>query len=249
MSRLVVSLHDVAPVTLAASSCILRELAQLGVQKTSLLIIPDFHGRAPIQEASAFRGWLSQQAEAGHEPVLHGYYHARPAKKRENVMSRFITSVYTAGEGEFYDLEYEEAARRLAWGRAALDFLGRPITGFIAPAWLLGQAARKAVVDSGFHYTTSINAVEFFGGPGQCNARSRVWSTRTRIRQLASLTWNRGLSRLQRSASLVRIGIHPPDYEVSEIWGQIRQLVQEALRERQAMTYEEFVRQQEGGDR
>ncbi len=246
MSLLVVSLHDVSPVTWGDSEQILRELLELGVHQTSLLVIPNFHRKAPITGNECFRSWLTRQTEAGHEPVLHGYYHFRAPTRNEGLLNRVITRVYTNCEGEFFDLSRPEATRRLKQGRADLQFVGRTISGFIAPAWLLGREAEAAVEGCGFRYTTTINAVKIFGCGQSYGARSLVWSSRSRKRQVASLIWNRGLSRVLRSGEILRIGIHPPDYRIPMIWTQIRALIQQAARERSAITYEQFVNRIEG---
>jgi hypothetical protein len=48
MKSLVVSLHDVSPLTQTLCEEILAQLQQLGITQTSLLIIPNHHQRAPI---------------------------------------------------------------------------------------------------------------------------------------------------------------------------------------------------------
>jgi len=80
MPDLVVSLHDVSPLTQETCTRILEQLAEAGVRQTSLLVVPNFHGKAPVREYPEFQQWLSSQVAAGHEPVLHGYYHRRLAK-------------------------------------------------------------------------------------------------------------------------------------------------------------------------
>ena len=138
MSALVVSLHDVSPLTREVFTRMLRELAEVGVTKTSLLVIPDHHHRGPMLKDTGFCRWLEGLAKAGHEIVAHGYYHQRAEHGDETVWQRWMNSIYTQGEGEFYDLSNEEAADLLA--RAKEDFAKLDVpapTGFIAPAWLL----------------------------------------------------------------------------------------------------------------
>ncbi len=59
----------------------------------------------------------------GYEAVIHGHFHERPRPRRETVRDRLVTRVYTQNEGEFYDLPYDEALRRIT--RARDDFLRR----------------------------------------------------------------------------------------------------------------------------
>src|ERR1700751_52614 len=102
MKSLVVSLHDVSPLTQTQCEHILAQLQELGIQQTSLLVIPNHPRRAPITENASFRSWLARKVEAGHEPVLHGYFHQRPKRYTDSVRSKLTTELYTAGEGEFF---------------------------------------------------------------------------------------------------------------------------------------------------
>src|SRR5260370_16461862 len=80
MRALVVSVHDVSPVTQASCDKILQTLRSLGVSEGSLLIIPNHHHQAPVRENAAFKDWVLDLVRQGNEPVLHGYYHARSPK-------------------------------------------------------------------------------------------------------------------------------------------------------------------------
>jgi predicted deacetylase len=241
MPDLVVSLHDVSPLTQESCARMLEQLAELGVKQTSLLVVPNFHNEAPVSEHPEFQQWLSLKVAAGHEPVLHGYFHRRPSKPGDTLPGRFTTELYTAGEGEFYDLYCDEALKLLQRGLADFKFLPREISGFVAPAWLLGAGAREAIRLAGFRYTTSVGGVWMFKDDRRIPSRSLVWSTRSSWRQLASLGWNSSLARLLGRVGLLRIGIHPPDYRVGAVWAQIKTLVAGALETRTAVSYERFL--------
>src|SRR5260370_35444699 len=130
MRNLVVSIHDVSPLTQASCARILDDLQEIGVPITSLLIIPNHHERAPLTEYKEFRGWLKSKVKEGHEPILHGYYHARSPKNTDAGIVKFTNQVYTAGEGEFYDLNRSEASRRCRQGLTDLAVLQKPFSVF-----------------------------------------------------------------------------------------------------------------------
>ena len=241
MPDLVVSLHDVSPVTQESCTRILEQLAELGIRQTSLLVVPNFHGKAPVREHPEFQQWLISKVAAGHEPVLHGYYHRRQPKPGDSPLAKFTTEFYTAGEGEFFDLDRDEALKLLQRGLATFNFLPRVISGFIAPAWLLGTEAREAVRLARFRYTTSVGGVWTFKDNRRIPSRSLVWSTRSSWRQVVSLGWNSSLAGLLRGPGLLRIGIHPPDYQVRAVWAQITRLIARALETRTAVSYERFI--------
>jgi uncharacterized protein len=241
MRNLVVSIHDVSPLTQPSCARIMGDLQAMGVTLTTLLVIPNHHQRAPIVEHHDFQDWLKEKVSEGHEPVLHGYFHARTPKSTDAGIVKFTNQVYTAGEGEFYDLDRAEASRRLRQGLDDLAFLQRPIAGFVAPAWLLGLEAEAAVRQVGFRYVTTVGAVNVFDGVHRYASRSLVWSTRSSWRRVASLAWNQSLVSRLREKALLRIGIHPSDREIPMVWSQVRSVIASALEDRRPLSYEKFI--------
>lgn len=241
---LVVSLHDVSPRTQDACRTILAQLAASGVPRTSLLVIPDHHHRGHFLADGEFCRWLAEMASDGHEIVTHGYYHQRARRSGESAMQQFTTRVYTADEGEFYDLDRESARALVARGNAELQSCGLAPHGFIAPAWLLGGEAELALRDLGVEYTTTLGAVTDLQNDRTWNSQSLVWSVRGGWRRALSLMWNASLFRRLRANPLMRISIHPVDLEHAAIWRQITGLVARALHDRAPMTYHVWIAQQ-----
>ncbi len=238
---LVVSIHDVAPATRGRVEPILDQLGRIGVPRCSLLVVPDYHRTGRSLGEPGFVSWLQDLNAQGHEIVLHGFYHQRARRGGESARQKMITRVYTADEGEFFDLDYEEAARLLREARdefAAHEF--HP-TGFIAPAWLLGAEAQRAAIDAGFRYTTTLRTVRDFSAGEEFVSQSLVYSVRSGWRRVMSLAWNRGLFRRLTSNPLLRLGIHPPDIAHGAIWEQILALIGKALRDREPMSYQEWL--------
>ena len=245
-NALVVSIHDVSPLTRDRVQVMLADLAGLGVERTSLLVIPNHHHRAPMAVDNGFCHWLRDLASAGHEIVLHGYYHRRSPDKRSNeatssLREHFVTEYYTAGEGEFYDLSEGEAQRRLTRGLEDFRAAGFAPTGFIAPAWLLGEAAERAVRNAGFSYTTRLRNFKDLKSGRVGDSQSLVWSVRSGWRRQISRGWNAFLAARLRKHPLVRVGLHPPDWEHAVIRRQILKLLRAMLAGRRVMTYDEWL--------
>ncbi len=238
---IIVSLHDVSPLTWARSREIVADLAELGIKEVSLLVIPNHHARAPMTESPAFQDWLRVQNAAGHEIVAHGYFHQRSKKAGEGPWEKFITGCYTAGEGEFFDLTQPEADELLKRGRGDFRMCGLTPRGFIAPAWLLGNAALESVREAGFGYTTYLNRIHPLNGGPEVHSQSLVWSVRAAWRRVMSLGWNRLLAGRLKSNNVLRVGIHPPDWDHPAIRRQITQLIRSALAGRTALTYERWL--------
>ena len=238
---LVVSIHDVSPLTRGRTEAILQDLAVIGVSRTSLLVIPDHHHRAAIVEDEGFCEWLRGAQTVGHEVVLHGYYHQRP-KKDVGFLQNLITEHYTAGEGEFFDLTAAQARVRLE--KAGQEFSSRGFrpTGFIAPAWLLGQEAEAEVCRAGFAYTTRLQNFKNLKTGREHISQSLVWSVRSGWRRQVSLRWNAYLANRLKANPLLRVGLHPPDWDHPQIKEQILALTAAAQEGREVMTYEQWGR-------
>jgi predicted deacetylase len=239
---LVVSIHDVSPVTREAVARMLADLAEAGVGRVSLLVVPDHHHRGNITKDAAFGPWLRDLVAAGHEPVLHGYFHQRESRPKESARTRFFTRHYTAGEGEFFDIGIEEARGVLTRGRDELaECAGVMPTGFIAPAWLLSAGGEAAAREIGFDYTTRLKTVSDLASRRAHASQSLCWSVRNGWRRAASLGWNPLLFKTLRDNALLRLSIHPPDFAHAEIWRQIRLLAARALADREPIAYRDFV--------
>ena len=157
---LVVSLHDVSPMTRAGCAAILAELRALGVPAVSLLVIPDHHHRAPMLADAEFGPWLRAQAAAGMRSSSTGTItNARVAMARA-CATKATTRFYTADEGEFYDLDRASATALVDQGARGISTnSASPTAGFIAPAWLLGREAEAALRELRCEYTTRLGSV------------------------------------------------------------------------------------------
>ena len=185
--------------------------------------------------------WLRARASLGDEIVLHGYFHQRARQPGESAKAKLTTRIYTADEGELFDLNYTTARELLTRGREDFRKLALDPVGFIAPAWLLGTEAERAVRELGFTYTTRLGSVLDFTTGIPHSAQSLVWSVRSAWRRQMSLAWNATLAVRLRSNPLLRISIHPVDLKHPQIWSQIERLITSALRDRSALTYAEWI--------
>ena len=238
---LVVSLHDVSPRTRPACERIVTELDALGVRETSLLVIPDHHHRGHFLDDPAFCEWLTARSGIGHEAIIHGYFHQRTRRAGEAAVAKAMTRIYTADEGEFYDIDCATARGLVAKAREEFCGLGLDPRGFIAPAWLLGTEAEAALRELGIEYTTLLGRVVDFKRDKSYASQSLVWSARSAWRRAVSRVWNAFLFRRLAGNPLMRISIHPVDIEHPAIWRQIRALISRALADRKALTYHAWL--------
>jgi len=175
-----------------------------------MLVVPNHWGDAPLRAGSAFATRLRDWASGGVEMFLHGYYHRDPGE-HAGACDRFRARFMTASEGEFLGLSRTEAASRISDGRALIeDVIGRPIDGFVAPAWLYGPGAMDALRDAGvpiaedhFRVWSPATGRKLASGP------VITWASRTRTRLGSSLFAAAALR--HAPLSVLRIGVHPPD--------------------------------------
>ena len=208
--RLLASIHDVSP-RFEGEVDRLLDLVQRHVgERLAMLVVPNHWQQAPIVPGSAFATRLRSWSERGFEMFLHGFYH-RDSSAHARAFDRFRGRLMTAGEGEFLGLDRAEAVSRIASGRALVeDVTGRPIAGFIAPAWLYGPGALAALAESGIAIAEDHLRV-WSPRAGRLLSRSPVitWASRTRTRRASSILAAGALRCLPLRD--LRIGVHPGD--------------------------------------
>jgi uncharacterized protein len=205
-----VSLHDVAPDTLPECRLLLDILDGLRVPVT-LLVVPHYHHRTRVDADPGFATFLKERLARGDDVVLHGYYHLDDAPAARGPLGWLRRRIYTAGEGEFDSLDEATARARLSKGRELLTRIGAPPSGFIAPAWLLGPAAARAVRALGFAYTSARESLSRPADGMVVAAPSLVASTRAGWRRIASRIVIASRLALLARAPRVRVALHPAD--------------------------------------
>lgn len=238
---LVVSLHDVSPHTWEPCDRILQALRGMGLSEVSLLVVPNHHHRGHFLENPDFCEWLRARVSDGCEAVVHGYFHQREAREGETLRERVITRSYTAGEGEFFDIDRQPARELVSRAMGEFERAGLRSTGFIAPAWLLSAEGEQALRDLGLDYTTRLRGVWDLRDGWVEQSQSLCWSVRAAWRRVVSLAWNAWLFHRLETVPLMRIAIHPVDIAHPRIWEQIARMITAALRTREAHTYASWV--------
>lgn len=241
---LIVSLHDAHPGSHAAIAEQLGFLGAYGIKRTSILVVPEWHHEGPVTRDAAFCEAVSQWQAAGHEIVLHGYFHDRRESPPENLATLFWTRLYTNREAEFLDLPPDDARARIEQGRKLFASLDWNATGFTAPAWLMSRELVALLRQMGFVYTTRLREIVPLKGASlqPVPSQSLCYSTRSDWRPLASCAWNKRLFGRLRETNLVRLSLHPRDLEFPLIRRQVDQIVRACLKRGfQPTTYAEYV--------
>ena len=220
--RLLASIHDVGPRFAAEVDTLAGLLTGLlGGPRFAMLVVPNHWGEAPLAENRAFQTRLRHWAEAGVEMFVHGWFHKDLAE--HSGLTAFKARHMTASEGEFLGLPQAEAARRMAEGRDLIEqAIGKPVAGFIAPAWLYGPGAQAALAESTFALAEDHMKV-WQPATGRTLARGPVitWASRSRNRQRSSLAFAALARQTLGALDTVRVAVHPGDTTVPALMTSI----------------------------
>lgn len=203
-------LHDVAPETWPDYQPFVEAVDALGQIPMTLLVVPDFHKRNALDHAPDFCRAMGLRLGRGDELALHGFYHADDGPPPRSLRDYFMRRIYT-WEGEFYALSEQQALQRLGAGIELFEQRDWPLSGFVAPAWLMSEGTRRALRHSPLSYTSDPQHLYRLPDFTRVPAPGLVWSARS--------AWRRGMSRLVSSwrtvqlqqASTLRLGLHPVD--------------------------------------
>lgn len=238
--RLLASIHDVGPRFEREVEMLADRLSRhLGGPRFAMLVVPDHWGQAPLVGARAFQAKLRSWADGGVEMFVHGWTHRDDSRRRS-----FRARHMTAGEGEFAALSQGEALRRMTEGRALIeDVTGRPVAGFIAPAWLYGAGARAALGEAGFAMAEDHLRV-WRPADGRVLAKGPVvtWASRSRARIRSSLAFARLARSALRPLGTLRIAVHPGDTRVPALLDSIDASLAAAMKDRVAARYADLTK-------
>lgn len=241
--RLFLSIHDVGPkfeAQIDALATLYDEL--VGPNQFAMLVVPDHWNEAPLAAAPAFQAKLRRWSDAGVEMFLHGWSH-RDDSMHAGAIAGLKAKHMTAGEGEFLGLDVATATTRMAEGRKLVeDVIGRPVAGFIAPAWLYGAGAMAALTALNFPIAEDHLRV-WNPATGRTISSGPVitWASRSRMRTASSLFFA-GLARHALTPLLdMRIAVHPGDTTKPEITRSIAKTVRHAMKGRKVARYADLI--------
>ena len=143
-ASLLISIHDVSPLTLSECEQAVALLAELGIGASALtvLAIPHHEGAAPLDVHPPTIEFLRRLEEEGARLVMHGLTH-RMTGRAWSPLGFFRAHLFARGQGEFHASDADEANRRLDEGTAILRRAGleRAARAFVPG---LAAVARRA---------------------------------------------------------------------------------------------------------
>lgn len=231
-----VSIHDVSPLWEREIDVAL-DMAHARGAKPALLVVPNFHGKAPLGDHPKYVDRLRALEADGHEIYLHGFYHrsrawddvgARDAAEERGTRARlrhlFAQKVVSGSEAEFSDVSEAEAVKRLDDGERVLRDAGLKWTGFIAPAWSMPSWVLTLLGERGYRFTEDHLRIY---DPSTGRKKPSVvlnYASRTPGRLLSSVAWCR-VARPARALFPARIAIHPADMRYALLRHEVESLL------------------------
>jgi predicted deacetylase len=154
MPLLVVSVHDVAAATAAATRTWADALAGCGIPLTFLVVPGPWRGAelGLDDEGRALAAWLRSRQELGDEMSVHGWLHR--ADVRGRLPRRAVGTMVARGCAELWTTDRGLAAARTTEGLEVLRRNGLTAIGSTPPGWLSSRPARAGLADAGLQYVT-----------------------------------------------------------------------------------------------
>jgi predicted deacetylase len=245
-----VAIHDVAPATWPECLHLLHAIRAVAEIPISWLVVPRYH--CSTQRSPACEAALGRMLEDGHELVLHGYTHLDTEPLPASLRSRIVRTMYTEREGEFSALGAVEARRRIELGLGWFRARGWPVSGFVAPAWLVGPEVWPLLGGYGFTYTTTLARFHLLC-PNPESARRQLPAGRAVLAPALVYAARNGAGRalsphladlmaaLSGQAPLVRLALHPRDARHPALVRHAQGLVERLLQSREPLTKAAFA--------
>lgn len=234
-AALAVAIHDVEPRSHERCKEIREWLAERGVDRVTLLVIPaaDLH---PLgYRAPRLTAWLRTRVAVGDAIAQHGLSHKAISRAR---WPRSLLAQWQGGAAaEFPGLGAGETARRVEVGRQLLEEAELEARGFVAPGYAYTRALR-AVLSTSFDWFADLHAVRTRSGD-RVAAHALCLGNSTPLKRALSPTVVRLLAH-RTGPGLVRVDIHPADFANPSHVATLSRLLELAAG-RHAITYDDLA--------
>jgi len=241
-----ISLHDIAPIHLDRMRRALPLLRVWGVKKMTWLWVPDFHRKGASHTHTEFVAFCKEEHGIEIEWALHGYYHldVSTIDVGNSLRDRIRRKYMTGGEGEFLSIDAEQQRTRLEQGIEAFhQAFGEVPTGFVAPAWLYQPEFPKILREAEIRWTENHHGIMDISKNQFLHAPVITWATRKWYLKYGSLVVCPAIYARNNSAPLVRIAMHPHDFDHSVTVKSIAALVQKATTKRKQVSIMDVLSQ------
>ena len=228
---LVVAVHDVEPRTLERCRTIRDWLAERGIDRVTLLAVPDVDGQ-PLEPDGPCAQWLRLRVQEGDAIAQHGLRHRR--RRRAGTVRDWVADRQGGDAAEFVGMSDRETEHAVDFGRALLRNAGVPPRGFVAPAYAYTRALRRTL-ERRFAWYGGLLAIHT---TRPRRAAALGLGTSTAFKRRTSPAVMRLGARLPQR--VLRVDVHPVDFELTTHVAALDAVLQRH-RHRHAMTYDDLT--------
>ena len=237
---LLVSIHDMSPLTIESSRRAVELAVSAGVPRSALtlLVIPRHENRAPLDECVRTRDWVQSLVDDGACLCMHGLTHQMSDRIR-NPWQWAWAQGFARGHGELFLSDGVECGRRIDLARSIFRRAGldRHVSGFVPPAWLISPDALRVVERAGFAFHERLSGIIH---RGSIRARRLIGFGSLNAVE-ASLTAGYAQVQSRRPAASTRFAIHPADLERQSSVIAIRSSLKRLLACLEPINYTDFL--------
>jgi predicted deacetylase len=202
---LAVSLHDVEPASFERCALMRDWLADLGVARVTLLVIPapqlhPFPARSP-----QLANWLLDRVDAGDAVAQHGLQHrrTRPPSRLQRPLRGWQGGI----AAEYPGLDPEATIASVDAGHNVLTTAGLQPRGFVAPGYAYTGALREHLATR-FDWWATLLALR---GNARATGPALCLGTSTPLKRATSPAFMRAGAAL--SGRVLRLDLHPADFD------------------------------------
>jgi len=240
--KLIVSVHDVTPEYRSELEGVISELDKLGINKTSLMVIPNYRKNNRLENDSNFVTWLKDLENKGNEIVQHGYDHLFEGKKDSSFYRNFLGEILNfGGQGEFQYANYNSAKERICKGKEILDKVGFNPKGFVGQSWFISDDTLKAAFDEGFEYVDRLNDIILANG-NIIKSPLIAFEPNSKLLGKFVRTYFFLIEPYINSNELCRIAVHPQDYRNVALFNYIKANIRKNVENRGLTTYYDYIK-------
>ncbi len=238
--KLLVSLHDVSPLTLDDARDAVALIAAAGVPRGALtvLVVPFHDQRIALADDAATLEFLAELATRGATLVTHGYTHRMSGGAR-TPWRWFATRVFARNQGELALCDFAEAASRLDLAAAMFARSGFEPTGFVPPAWLLSRGATDAVAARDYAFVERLGGIVTAAGTRPLARRLIGWGSLTWVEAMATSAF--AWLQTRRPVADTRVAIHPPDLRRVRTRRSLERTLRHLVPRLEPLSYRAFV--------
>lgn len=203
--RVIWSIHDVSPETVAWADSMVVRLISNGASPLMILIIPA--GDWPSAALDIVRRWES----AGHMLALHGWDHC--ALRPRSTYHRLHSLILSRDAAEHLSRDRTEILTRIARGREWFAANGLPEPAvYVPPAWALGAVRPEDMQAGGFRWVETLTGIH--------DAKNGKHHLLPLVGFEADNAWRSAALRVSNTVNLaiaratgcpIRVAIHPHD--------------------------------------